>query len=786
MTLPNDENLLEEQYITELKRAAELAKLNEDLQREINERRSAEQQLEQRTNLLSTLLDVSNLVSSTLDLKPLLEAILDRLKKIIDYEGAKIFIINGEVLRVIAHRSRLTNEEEQVYVFTVQQMPVTREIIQSKSPVVIPDVLSGTQMAYAFRETAAELIKGFLSHVRSWIGIPLMVKDKVVGILTMDHSEPEYYHPEHVELGMAFANQVAIEYENARLYSEILRKADELKTMFAVQQAITSRLDRHAVLKRISDDARRLTNSDRAAVFLVEGKDLVLSVFSGSSSSDFLGYRLSLDKSAAGKYLLSGESLIINDAPGNPEVYTGLAEKAGLKSFLSIPLMFGSKPIGTISVADKRAGEFNSDDERVLKMLGSTAVIALENSRMYQEEKRRHMEDEQRRHVAEVLRDILAILNSNRPLADILDFIIHKAAQIMGTDTGAIYRLQKDKDSLEIEAAMGLPDEYISHMSIPNGMGVAGQAVLTRKPVVVSDFVGQIPEELKNDPGRTVHLSWLEENYHGLLAVPIVCKDEIYGAIVLYYHQVREFSKDEIALLTTFGDQAALAIDNARLRAQTEEMAVAAERSRLARDLHDAVTQTLFSASLIAEVLPKIWERNQEEGRKRLQELKQLTRGALAEMRTLLLELRPATLIESGLKELLSQLTVAVTGRTRIPINLEIEGQPNLPADVKIAFYRITQEALNNIAKHSGASGVTISLESFEGDNGKTEKIKLSVCDNGRGFDGRQVSPQSLGLGIMKERSEAIGAEFKMESCIGEGTKVTVQWEMNKGGNAGE
>jgi len=221
----------------------------------------------------------------------------------------------------------------------------------------------------------------------------------------------------------------------------------------------------------------------------------------------------------------------------------------------------------------------------------------------------------------------------------------------------------------------------------------------------------------------------------------------------------------------TFADQAALAIQNARLRDHAEEAAVLAERNRLARELHDAVTQTLFSASLIADVLPRIWERSPETGEAKLAELRELTRGALAEMRTLLLELRPATLTESSLDELLQQLAAAVTGRSRVQVKVQLEGEEKrpLPPDIQVTFYRIAQEALNNVVKHSGATAVTVTLCFLP------EQVALSVTDNGRGFDPAAASVHSLGLGIMRERAAKIGADLKVDSTIGLGTKVHVQ-----------
>lgn len=755
-------------------KTAELSRLNEELKREIDVRKNAEVQLEQRTELLSTLLDVSNLVSSTLELKPLLEAILDRLKKIIDYKGARILILEGEVLKVVAQRTTLPDREADNYNISIKQMPVYLEIISARKTVVISDVTSDEPMACAFRETMGANLGTELDYVGSWLGIPLIIKDKVVGALTIDHSEPGHYLPQHTGLGMAFANQAAIEYENARLYSETLKRADELKTMFSVQQAITSRLESKSVMSLIADESRRLTNSARTAVFMVKDNDLILSVFSGKDSEKFSGYHLPIDKSLVGQSLISGIPLMVNNAQENHGIFTDLVIKAQVKSFLSIPLKAGSKPVGIIMVVDKLSGEFNSDDERILGMLGSIAVIGLENARLYEDEKRRHMEDEQRWHVAEGLRDILAILNSNRPLKDILDFIIKQATNLMGTTSGSLYRFKKENNALRLEAACGMPEELLNQPTVTGVSGAIERAVLERKPILVTDLSGLFSKSEKDNP----QIQWFLKCCSGIVTVPLICKDEVYGGIVLYFKEVRKFTKEDVGLAMTLADQAALAIDNARLRAKVEKTAIAAERSRLARDLHDAVTQTLFSSSLIAEVLPKIWERNQEEGRRRLEELRQLARGALAEMRTLLLELRPATLVDVSLDDLLRQLSEATIGRARVPVALNIEGHKVLPFDVKIAFYRIAQEALNNIAKHSGASKAQVNLKyDYVNPEGK-QTVKLIISDNGRGFDPCHITGEHLGIGIMRERTEAIRAELVVDSCIGKGTDIIVCWEV--------
>jgi len=195
------------------------------------------------------------------------------------------------------------------------------------------------------------------------------------------------------------------------------------------------------------------------------------------------------------------------------------------------------------------------------------------------------------------------------------------------------------------------------------------------------------------------------------------------------------------------------------------------ERQRLARNLHDAVNQSLFSAGLIAEVLPRLWDQDQELARQSLEDLRRLTRGAMAEMRALLAELRPSTLTDAELGDLLRLLGNAFTGRTNIPANLTMVGQGVLPAEVQVAIYRICQEALNNIAKHAKAGLVDINLKHEDA------SIELSIRDDGRGFDPEQPAASGhYGLSMMHERANAVGVLLAITSQPGHGTELTLRW----------
>jgi signal transduction histidine kinase len=392
------------------------------------------------------------------------------------------------------------------------------------------------------------------------------------------------------------------------------------------------------------------------------------------------------------------------------------------------------------------------------------------------EAEERRLEAERRRRIAESLAGVMTVLNSSQTLDEVLDYITSQAGRLLDNQAGAIYKLEDD-GKLSVRAAQGLLLGYADGVEIPIGQQALQQAMASGKAVAVPRLGTHLADE-DLPPGDTqseaLARTWADL-YQAFLAVPITVGDQPYGGIGLYYTEPREFPEEEVRLATIFGDQVALAIENARLRDQVREAATIAERERLAGDLHDAVTQTLFSAGLIAETLPRIWERDPERAQDGLAELRRLTQGALAEMRTLLLELRPAALTERSLGELLTQLTTALTSRSRVPIDLTVEGDSFLPPGTQIALYRIAQEALNNVAKHAAATEVSIRLRCDPG------RVALSIQDDGRGFDPADALPDQLGLGIMQERAESIGARLEIRTRPGDGTRVTVRWSESSG-----
>ncbi len=381
-----------------------------------------------------------------------------------------------------------------------------------------------------------------------------------------------------------------------------------------------------------------------------------------------------------------------------------------------------------------------------------------------------------RTHELATINAIAARVSSSLNLNEIMADALERIMELTGMEHGIAYRIEGGQDTtksnkidtgeayLRVMAFRGMPPNYADlGEKLPLSQSAAGVAGRRGEPVIWT--LAELPTEsaLKK---RLVTLG-VEQ----VIAIPLMAKGRLVGSLNLSTNHSQAYPPEQIALLKTIGQQIGVAVENAYLYEQAEQTAIAAERGRLARELHDAVTQTLFSANLIADVIPRIWKRDPEEGMKNLEELRQLTRGALAEMRAMLLEMRPETLERVDIKSLLSQLADAFVGRVRVPVSLDIQGDCVLTHEVKLVFYRIAQEAMNNVAKHAGSRQVDLHLICQPG------QLSMLIKDDGLGFDPSTITPEHLGIAIMRERANSIGANLKIESQIGQGTTIELVWK---------
>jgi PAS domain S-box-containing protein len=362
--------------------------------------------------------------------------------------------------------------------------------------------------------------------------------------------------------------------------------------------------------------------------------------------------------------------------------------------------------------------------------------------------------------LAETLRDSVAELSTTQELEEVLaravkvarHLVEYDAAVVILTENTEITHLwsdgltRREKDVLEVW-------HYQNPISPTNPLyGAATQS----RPIFFTDL-------------KQIKKLFPLKALYSLLIVPILWENKRIGYFTLINRKYKGFGDADIAAFQAFAYQLAAAITNARLFIQAQEAAALKERQQFARDLHDAVSQNLFTASMMTETLVKLWDQAGDKRPEALLEINRVVRGAQAEMRSLLMELRPANLETTQFTKLLDQIVTAVRGRKQAEVTLQFEGEPVLPPEVHVAIYRIAQEALNNISKHAYATRITVT------GRGGENHIELLIQDNGRGFDPN--SPKSgLGMQTMRERADAIDAKLNIESSEGRGTSIHVVW----------
>ena len=657
------------------------------------------------------------------------------------------------------------------------------QVMAAGGPVMVEDAESDLLRVLERPEVIAAILG---EGIRSFMHIPIRPAagggtqptegspqpGEVFGVFTVCYAEPRAFDEREPRLFTALAQRAALAVQNAQHFAAEQRRAEQFRVIGEVGRRITSILDVDQLLREVLGEINQAFGYEVMGIALIEGDELVMKA---SWPPDWhetgeTPLRLKVGETGVMGWVAKiGQSMRVPDVSLESR-YVQWPSVGQTRSELAVPLLAKAGVIGVLNVESERINAFDESDVAVMQALANQAAIAIENARLYESSNRQ-------------VAQLTALQETNRALAStlerdaLLNLIMEQATTLLRADGGMINLVDWEKHEDEVVAYSGAAAQFMGAHG-PLNTSLSGWATLHNQPVISNRLA-------EDDRVAPEALEWLTQaRIESAALAPLTIKDRVAGTLVLIKeHGKGGFDQTDLDLLVAFADQAAIAIENARLYEEAHQVAASQERSRLARDLHDAVTQTLFSASLIAEVLPGLWENDPAEGRQLLGELRQLTRGALAEMRTLLLELRPAALVEANLGDLLRQLAESVSGRSGIPVSVSLEGcpVPDLPDEVHVALYRIAQEALNNVVKHAQAHRVEIRLwcsrEREGAKPGAGVRVELRISDDGRGFDPATVSSDHLGLGIIRERAQAIGAQLRVESETGTGTIVEVMWQ---------
>jgi len=395
------------------------------------------------------------------------------------------------------------------------------------------------------------------------------------------------------------------------------------------------------------------------------------------------------------------------------------------------------------------------------------------------------------RRVSERTRELSNLLQVSHDVASTLELepllglILDRLKSVIDYTSCAIFLLQEGRlVSLDYRGPAPREQMLALRLSRPSA---AEEVFRLRAPVIISDVRGdhRLARAFRESAGE--HMNTLLSHIHCWMGVPLMVQDRMIGVLSLDHGQAGYYTAQHASVALAIANQAAIAIENARLYQQSQQLAVLQERQRLARELHDSVSQALYGIALGARTARRLLDSAQAEDqraapadaarddslrRKLAQPLDyvlQLAEAGMAEMRALIFELRPESLQNEGLVAALSKHGASMQARHHIAVETEFCEEPQLSFDCKEALYRIAQEALHNIVKHAKATRASIRLAS-DGDG-----VTLEVRDNGAGFDPRGEFPGHLGLKSMRERIEKLGGTLTIDSAPGRGATVVAR-----------
>ena len=360
--------------------------------------------------------------------------------------------------------------------------------------------------------------------------------------------------------------------------------------------------------------------------------------------------------------------------------------------------------------------------------------------------------------------DAVLAIAAELSLEPVLDKLVHAARDLVGARYAALGVPDEEGTGFSRFLTAGMSDEVVAAIGpLPRTHGLLG--------AMLSDATPYRTVDITADP-RFWGWPPAHPSMRSFLGVPIVSKGDVIGAFYLTDKEGGAgFDQADQELIELLAAHAAIAIENARLYERSRELSVIEERNRLARELHDAMTQTLFSLSLTADAAATLVRSDPERAEAEIRRVTQLARDTMAELRSLIFELRPAELESEGFVATLAKHLAVLERAYGIHATLEVHGERRLPGAVEAELFRIVQEALNNVVRHARATAVGVSITMT------ADTVLVEVHDDGVGFDpsARPIRSTRLGLTSMRERAQGLGGVIAVDSTPGRGTTVRVE-----------
>ena len=464
--------------------------------------------------------------------------------------------------------------------------PLVAEAATAPAPIVVGDVVRDPRT----RDVEALQCEGVVSLAVA----PLRAGDRPIGALAVGWPAAHAPAPEELGLLQSLADSAAPALNNARLFAEEQARRAYLAAVLEINKKIGRLTPTDALLTSIAEEAARLVGVDNAGFRLLEGDDLVLAGLAGSAGETMLRPRLKVGESLSGKVVAAGRTLVCDIASVADIVPEHLAadRRLGYTKFLGVPLQVGDRTTGVLTFRARRP--FAAREVELAEAFAGQAAIALEHARLYREAGR------QAERMA-ALADVARVLSETLDLDLVARRVAERVCALLGARSSCLYRLEPDSGALVAVAVSDETGQVFEWSSrLPAGTGVAGLAVRERQPVATDDALADPRVTYTEDARARV----AAQTHRALLAIPLRVKDRLFGALAVCDLAARRFGAEEIRLAQAFADQAALALENARLYTEAMRRRLEAEElARLARTLTESLEVAAVGERMVESVL---------------------------------------------------------------------------------------------------------------------------------------------------------------------------------------
>jgi two-component system NarL family sensor kinase len=530
---------------------------------------------------------------------------------------------------------------------------------------------------------------------------------------------------------------------------------ERLLSLQRVSTAVLSELSLDRILQVVVDEAMQLMDAAAAAIRLVDDDGTTLRRITSTGAADTLlsAELIPIEGSLVGQCFVTRRPIISNDVQHDQRLSGRVRARSALQSLLIVPLIVRERAIGVLLVADRARGTFSPEDQRLLSLFADQASTAIEHARLYRQAQAQ---------VAELaaLQRISSVISSSLDIDEVFRALYDEIRGVMTADA-LIIGLARDNGRFDLDFIMDDGQRYAPRHDFTFSPAM-NQSVIEKRAMIIDDVHSpKLP--------RLHTIGHPETRVRSIVNAPLLKGDEVVGLLSAQSYTPNTYKPSDAQLLMTIANNAVVAIEHARLYAQAQTLAVAEERNRLAREIHDTLAQGLIGISLYLERLDLALEGGDGEQRDLVQRALNLTRANLEEARRSVRDLRAAPLEGRTLIEALTHLVQEIHGEGTFAVDLRVPSSvPMLAARVETALFRMVQESVTNCRKHAQCSQVTIELRLNEDD------LALSVIDDGLGFDtaAARAKVHRCGLASMQERIVQIGGQLEIESHVGDGTTI--------------